>query len=38
LVDVGVDEKENRDLKYFFGTSELAHGVNKDGQINAPFL
>ncbi len=40
LVDVGVDEeeKENNDLIYFFGTSELAHGVNRDGQINAPFL
>jgi hypothetical protein len=35
---VGFDEEENIDLKYFFGTSELAHGVNRDGQINAPFL
>jgi hypothetical protein len=38
LVDVRLDEKENIDLRYFFGTSELAHGVNRDGHINAPFL
>jgi len=39
LVDVSADdEEENIDLKNFFGTSEFAHGVNRDGQINAPFL
>jgi hypothetical protein len=38
-VDVYVgEENKKRDLMYFFRTSELAHGVNRDGQINAPFL